>query len=49
MKKRDKRGPLSIGRTTARKLRTAGTVVFMAGLVYVALLRRSFNYEKETK
>ena len=45
MKNENKKQP-NIGLRVLKKVSLMGTVVLMSGVMYAALLRRSFNYEK---
>ena len=49
MKNEENKKQPSIGLKIAKKARFAGTVVFMAGFVYAALLKRSLSYEKKAQ
>ena len=49
MREREKKKLKNIGRTAVRKLELVGTVAFMAGLIYIAALKRSFRNEKKSR
>ncbi len=46
MKERGKRKLKSIGRSIRIKAKVAGAAFFMAGLIYIAALKRSFSDEE---
>ena len=49
MREREKKKLKNIGRTAVRKLELVGTVAFMAGLIYIAAVKRSFRNEKKAE